>query len=198
MRPLRINRMISTGILLVVLGIATVTDVCWRKIFNWTCYPGAVLALAMSAAATWFEVDTLYGTDRQVQLWGIVSLAESVGGLFACGMTMLLCYILFAGAIGGGDVKLITMVGAYLGVSDGLEAMLWTFVIGACQAVITLVWKYGWSPVLRKSVSFLWLVTRTGASARLSETERQPLQTELFLSPSALLAVVIVRFGLVA
>lgn len=188
--------MVSTAILLVMLVVASVTDIRWRRIFNWTCYPGIVLAVALSAAATWFRIDNGHAAETRIGLWGIVPLADSLLGLFACGMAMLVCYVLFAGAFGGGDVKLMAMVGAFLGTVAGLEALLWTFVLGACQALITLVWKYGWWNVARQTVSFLWLALRTGGRARLSATERQPLQTDLFLSPSALAAVVIVRFGL--
>ena len=46
-----------------------------------------------------------------------------------CGAAMLVCYVLFAGGVGGGDLKLIAMMGAWLGVYRGLEAMLWTMVI---------------------------------------------------------------------
>ena len=45
--------------------------------------------------------------------------------------------------VGGGDVKLIAMLGAFLGLEKGIEAMLWTFVLGGCMALIVLVWRVG-------------------------------------------------------
>ena len=35
--------------------------------------------------------------------------------------------------VGGGDVKLIAMLGAFLGPEQGITAMLWTFVCGALR-----------------------------------------------------------------
>ena len=55
---------------------------------------------------------------------------------------MIVCFVFFPG-IGGGDVKLMAMVGALLGTYDGLEALLWTFVLAACFGLIVLVWRVG-------------------------------------------------------
>jgi hypothetical protein len=88
------------------------------------------------------------------------------------------------------------MIGAFLGASRGLEAMLWTFILGACQALISLIWRYGLIAVLWRAARFAWYGVRLAGRLHLSDEERQPLQTDLFLSPSALLAVLIVQFGL--
>ena len=66
---------------------------------------------------------------------------QSATGLTACGAIMILCFVLFQ--IGGGDVKLIAMSGAFLGPQLGIEALLWTFVIGGAAALIILIWKIG-------------------------------------------------------
>lgn len=188
--------MVSTMVVLVLLAIAAVTDIRWRKIFNWNCYPGIAIALAMSATATLLGIDTAQGSESQIAWWGIVPIMDALAGTFACGLAMLVCYVFFAGAVGGGDVKLIAMIGAFLGLSLGLEAMLWTFVLGGCQALITLVWRHGVWNVLRKTTSIVWLALKAGGRTALADEERQPLKADLFLSPSALTAVVIVKFGL--
>ena len=66
---------------------------------------------------------------------------SALTGCFTCGGLILLCYLLFD--IGGGDVKLMAMIGAALGAYDGIEAMLWTFALAAGFALARIVWKVG-------------------------------------------------------
>ena len=108
---------------------------------------------------------------------------------------MLVCYVLFR--IGGGDVKLIAMLGAFLGLEQGIEAMLWTFVLGACTALIVLVWRVG--PLRLLGRMWRQFAAMFGLSywSPLTEAERGELHSPLFLAPGALVAVVIVRFDLI-
>ena len=39
------------------------------------------------------------------------ALLDCVGGLLTCGLLMVVCFVFFPG-IGGGDVKLMAMIGA--------------------------------------------------------------------------------------
>ena len=39
-------------------------------------------------------------------------------------------------------IVLITIFGAFMGLYAGMEAMLWTFVLGGCVCLIALVWKH--------------------------------------------------------
>lgn len=189
--------MVCTAVLVGLLIVTTFTDVGWREIHNWTTYPGIIVALLMSGLATWFEVDTINGTDADVVRYGIVPFGDCVLGFLASAAMMLVCYVFFAGEIGGGDVKLIAMIGTFLGVQQGLEALLWTFVIAACLALIVLIWKHGAWALVARSAQTMWLLARSGGKFRLTEEERKPLKSPLFLSPSALVAVLIVRLQLV-
>lgn len=186
-----------TLVLVGFLLVSTFTDVRQHKIYNWTTYPGIVAALVISGIATCLGIDVINGSQAQAETLGIVSWPDSMTGLLACGAMMVVCYVFFPGGVGGGDVKLIAMIGAYLGVMSGLEAMLWTFVLGGCAALISLVWRFGFWKLATRSVRFAWYRLRLGSAFELNESEREPLRTELFLAPSALLGVVIVRFQLV-
>jgi prepilin peptidase CpaA len=188
--------MVCTCVLVGFLLAATITDLRWGKIYNWITYSGMLTALAASAAATLFGLDTQAAEENVAELSGIVPLADAALGLLACGVVMLVCYVSFPGGIGGGDVKLVAMIGAFLGLYPALEAMLWTFVIGGCVALIVLVWRYGAWQLVRRGFEFLSYAWRAGPAATLSEEERKPLKSGLYLAPSAMLAVVIVRFHL--
>ncbi len=189
--------MLTTLVLFGFLVVTTITDIRWHKIYNGTTYPGMLTALLLSGVATWFKVDDLQGTADQIALWGAVPIADCLLGWFSCGALLLVCYVFFPGGVGGGDVKLMAMLGAFLGTMAGLEAMLWTFVLGACFALISLIWRFGFWTLVARCGQVLWHAVRLGGTLELSSQERQPLKTELYLSPSALLATLMVRFDLI-
>ena len=190
--------MVATVLLLGLLVVATATDLRRHKIYNWTTYPGILTALVLNGIGTVLVATT--GTDpdglaQSLQSLGWVGLAESVIGFLACGLVLLVCYVLFK--VGGGDVKLMAMLGAFLGADRGIEAMLWTFVLGGCMGLIVLVWRVGpvrlTARVLRQ---VLWTIS-LGRWSPLTPDERAQLQPPLFLAPSALAAAIIVQFSLV-
>lgn len=185
--------MLLTVLLVGFVLVATVTDVRWHRVYNWTTYPGILIALGLNglgdALSRWNLVD-----GGRLQAIGWQGLAQSAYGLLVCGGVMLVCFVLMR--VGGGDVKLIAMMGAFLGPFQGLEAMLWTFVIGACAALIVVVWRVGpWTLLVRIMSQVLWWV-RLGRANPIDPELRARLKPPLFLAPSALAAVVIVRFSL--
>ena len=122
--------------------VAAATDVLRSKIYNWNTYGGILAGLALSAVGSaWLWADGA-AKERLAYWLGSPALTDSVGGLLTCGGLMIVCFVCFPG-IGGGDVKLMAMVGALLGTEKGLEALLWTFVLGACFSLIVLVWRVG-------------------------------------------------------
>ena len=105
--------MLTTVLLLILLSVATVTDVRSHTIYNWNVYPGILLAFACSVVGTWLGKDVIHGTEADAIWYGIPHLTMALGGFLTCGMVMLVCYVFFAGGVGGGDVKLIAMIGAF-------------------------------------------------------------------------------------
>jgi prepilin peptidase CpaA len=186
--------MIGIALIGTFLLIATYTDMRWRIVHNATTYGGLLVAWIASALATWAGVDTVAGTPADVMRWGIIPLWESVLGAAACGAVMLACYIFFARELGGGDVKLIAMIGAFLGPYSGLEAMLWTMVIAGAMAIVILIWRVGAWRLAEILLAYATAAAR-GMRPQWDDEQRAALRTDLFLSPSALLAVVIVRLG---
>ena len=186
--------MVTTVLLLGLLAVATATDLARHKIYNWTTYPGILAALALNAAG---EVGLRTSMEEAwLRQWlGWIGLADCVLGFLACGLVLLVCFVLFK--VGGGDVKLMAMLGAFLGPDRGIEAMLWTFVLGGCLGLIVLVWRVGplrlTARVMRQ---VLWTV-RLGRWSPLTPDERAQLQPPLFLAPCALVAVIVVQFSLI-
>lgn len=170
--------MVCTALLLGFTILAAATDLLRHKIFNWTTYPGIVAALA----ANFWEK-------------GGPGLADGLMGFFFCGFMMLGCFALFN--IGGGDVKLVAMLGAFLGPEKGLETMLWTFVIGAIAGLCVLIWRVGFIKLVSGTVRHIVLTLRLASWLPLTDEERKQLQPPLFLAPAALVAVVIVTFSLI-
>ncbi len=164
----------STLVLLAFLVIATWTDVRSRLIYNWTTYPGILACLA---------VNGLTG--------GVEGLEQAIAGMLVCGGVML--FIFLFGGTGGGDLKLIAMMGAGLGLYDGIAAMLWTFVLGAGLALAILIWRVGALQLLGTGVRHLGHVLRARCWVPLTPAERKPLRQETFLAPAALIAVCLVR-----
>lgn len=176
--------MLGTLCLFAWLAAAVATDVSRHKIYNATTYSGILVALTLGALAAATDSDWL--TDTR--------FGSSALGLAVCGLVMVVCFALFR--VGGGDVKLLAMLGAFLGPERGIEALLWTFVIGAAWALGILVWRLGWWTLARRVVQQVLWRLRCGGWNELTDDERRQLQMRLFLAPSALAAAVVVQLQL--
>ena len=107
-----------TGILFALLAIASITDYRTYKIPNWLTAGGIIFGLVYSVFVP-FSRDFGF-------LW-------SLGGLMLGFFVMLPCYVLKI--MGAGDVKLMAMVGAFLGVDDCLRAIICSFIVGGIAAL---------------------------------------------------------------
>jgi prepilin peptidase CpaA len=101
----------------VLLIIASISDYRTYRIPNWLTFGGATFAL-------------VYKTVIAVSPTTAFLLA--FGGLFLGFLIMLPLYAL--GVMGAGDVKLMAMVGAFLGVQETFQAVLFAFIVGGIAA----------------------------------------------------------------
>lgn len=172
---------VSTALVIILTIAIAATDLAAQKIYNWMTYPGIVLALVVNAFENGWS--------------GPRGLEDSLKGLALCGGVMLVSFVLFN--VGGGDVKLMAMIGAFLGVEQGIEALLWTFVLGGIVGLALLIWRVGFVRLARNVGRQLVLSLRLASWAPLSDEERRELQRPLYLAPAAVAAVVVVTFDLI-
>lgn len=107
-----------TAVLFALLLIASISDYRTYRIPNWLTAGGIVFALIYSTAVPFYR-------DHGF-LWAL-------GGLVIGFLVMLPCYAIRV--MGAGDVKLMAMVGAFLGVSDAISAILYSLIVGGVAAI---------------------------------------------------------------
>jgi len=106
------------GGLLVLLAMAAVSDWRFYRIPNWLTFGGMVFAV-------------VYGTIA-ARTPG-AGASHALGGL-GLGLAIMLPFYLL-GVMGAGDVKLMAMVGAFLGPHQTLTAILFTCMAGGVAAI---------------------------------------------------------------
>lgn len=107
-----------TAVLLSLLAVAAVIDYRTYRIPNWLTVGGIVFALAC-------------GTALATPAYS--GLLTGLGGLAVAMLILLPMYAIRV--LGAGDVKLMGMVGAFLGTPDTLRALLFVVVAGGVAAV---------------------------------------------------------------
>ncbi len=122
MTPSHIALWILLGVALV---ISVATDVLSRRILDVVTYPLMAIGLGVRG---WTE--GVGGLET-----GLVS-----GLVSGVGMALLLVPAARGGKMGWGDVKLMAGVGAVLGFPTVMAAAAFISLVGALQAVVTLVW----------------------------------------------------------
>ena len=135
-----------TGVLMALLVVAAVIDSKTLRIPNWLTMGGTVLALLVNANAA-------------ASMWS--GLGVAVAG-FAVGLLMLLPMWVLR-ILGAGDVKLMAMVGAFVGPWAALNATLYAVIAGgiAALAVATLKGSLG---RLLQNLRFILTAALTPAS----------------------------------
>jgi prepilin peptidase CpaA len=104
-----------------ILLVAVVWDIRFKRIPNWLTFPSMIVALSY-----------------YVIVGGFQGLLFSLQGA-AVGMAILMIPYFMRG-MGAGDVKLVGVVGAFLGVGKVVLALLWTALVGGLYATILLIY----------------------------------------------------------
>ncbi|MDZ4851942.1 MAG: A24 family peptidase [Pirellulaceae bacterium] len=112
--------------LAVAMLTASWIDTKTRLIPNRLTYPLILFGVVGNLAMSLFVSD---------EIAGVVGIEESLKGTGLCFSLMLLLFL--SNATGGGDVKLATAIGAFLGPQDGIMAIAWCHVLAG---IFVLVW----------------------------------------------------------
>lgn len=156
----------------VVSSLAAVIDFRTGRIPNWLTFPTMVIAL--------IEASVLHGRA------GLVFAAL---GLLLCGAVPWLLHRFSGGeAIGGGDVKLLAALGAFAGVTLGIEIELSSFTLLAVFALVQLAFR-GQLLVVLANVARILLrpFRRSARSAALSPASL----TQMRMGPAIAVAVLV-------
>lgn len=116
----------SAALALLILA-AVATDVRSRRIPNRLVLAGLAIALALHATAWLSGAPSLAGAA----LW------SPLAGLLAAGALLLPLYLLRA--CGAGDVKLLAMVGAFVGASVALWAAFYMLLAGGVLSIAVML-----------------------------------------------------------
>jgi prepilin peptidase CpaA len=179
--------MISTLLLVVLVVIAATTDAARHRIYNWTTYPGILAGLLIAAGGALFERLAPAVASEWQPLIGWLPLSDALAGFLVCGLLMVVCFVFFP--TGGGDVKLLAMVGALVGLEKGLEVLLWTFIFGGCLGLTVLIWRVGPFLLLKRAWQLLIGLVTLGTVLRPPPQEKHELQLPVFLGPCAAAAL---------
>lgn len=138
--------------LFVLLAAAVATDLKSHRIPNLLLWPALSFALML-----------------HMMSGGIDGLITAAGGL-ALGLVMLLP--LYAiGSMGAGDVKLLGIVGSFLGPWGAVVAGLATMMAGAVFGITVIVWRCVWPVLELHAVHFL---SQPDTGARTTSVSRSP------------------------
>jgi len=112
--------------LAVALLVASWIDTKTRLIPNRLTYPLVLFGIGGNLAMSVFVNDDVAG---------VIGIEESLKGTAFCFSLMLLLFL--SNATGGGDVKLATAIGAFLGPEAGIQAIAWCHLLAG---VFVLIW----------------------------------------------------------
>lgn len=139
------------GLLAVVLAVAAYTDLRTGKVYNWLTYPAMLLGLGLAGFGGWMLAsDPAYHGPAEGGFRAAMT-ASSVGlfaGLIPFGIIFL------AGALGGGDAKLMGAVGA---ITASWQAVLGTAVYALILAFLLAVVLMFRHRIVLRTLRNVWL-----------------------------------------
>jgi prepilin signal peptidase PulO-like enzyme (type II secretory pathway) len=107
--------------LMVLLAGVSIVDMQRKMIPDWLTLPGLLWVLGTSA------------------IWGWPRVADALLGLLLCGGSLLIFAVISRGAVGGGDVKLMAIIGASLGWQWGFGVLAFAQLSAALLALCLFI-----------------------------------------------------------
>lgn len=172
--------LISAAPLIVLLTVASATDLLRGLI------PNRLIVLGFCAALFQQAYVQLHGSGSFPTAIAMALASYALGAL-VCGLAPLILYC--SGSMGGGDVKLLAMSGAFLGPSAGIEVEVYAFLLMALYAAAKLAYRGRLLSMVRNCVSLLRNPLLPKAQRRVVAPE---LMTVLRFAPSLLASTLLI------
>jgi prepilin peptidase CpaA len=156
-----------------VVGVALVTDLQNRKIYNWLTFPAILAGLVLNFA-----------------VGGLPGLQSSLIGLFVGSLVFLVGF--FVGAMGAGDVKLMAAVGAWLGWPYTVAAVIYVTLIGGLIAIGAAAASGALTQMLKNVGGFMMALVTPGAkpAGAFTKSAAPPVAYGVSICLGTLLALV--------
>ena len=114
------------GLIVALTAVGSVWDVRTGRVPNTLTYAAVLAGLVLNAV---------------LPAPAGIGLGPAALGILVAAGPLFLVYL--AGGLGGGDVKLMAAVGAFLGPRDSTYALLYACLAGAVLSIATILWKEG-------------------------------------------------------
>ncbi len=148
-------------LLYAVIAICAITDVMYGKIFNKITYPAIVAGLLINL------------------LIGYNAFKSSLIGMLVAFIIFLIVFVI--GGLGGGDVKLMTAIGAIKGYPFVMYAIFYSALVGGLMSIGVMIWKgkflRGMRNIFRVLFSYIFAMILPGLkplSLNPEESEKIP------------------------
>jgi prepilin peptidase CpaA len=180
------------GLLLVLLlSCATVTDLLWRRIYNWATYTALGWIVFLQLLAPWWVAVenniVCYGSGSTL---GMLPCRDSLAGFAVGFVIMFVLYNVFRG--GAGDLKLIAVLGALVGAPRILEILIYSYILAGIYAACLVVDAAGPGSILAfalRPVGFA--VSSRPASTGVRGRLKRRLPMAPFIAAGTVLALVL-------
>ena len=161
-------------VLFIILLLAVLMDFCFDRIPNGLIAAGVILSV-------WY----------QGRAYGMHGIIQAVLGMTA---PVILLFLLFRiGTLGAGDVKLLAVAGAFLGLRDSLLCMAASFVIGAALSLVKMCLHGNYVTRMQYLAGYVLTTIRSGNIRRYKHTG-EPGSSIRFSLP-VLLGVLLIYMG---
>lgn len=189
-------------VLLATLLTSAITDYNRQRIYNWTTYSAFLWALIINISAS---VAT-YGTEPLAPafehapvigntLLGGIGIGECLVGAGACFLICLFGYDLSGG--GAGDVKLAAVIGALLGLHDGVFAVACSYIVAAIAIIAWSTWKNGPMALVKAGLRAVGRVLGPIWPYPITPDDKSLLLTPVPLGPYFAIGTLLVVLGIV-
>jgi prepilin peptidase CpaA len=167
---------------LIVLAVATFTDLRYRRIPNWLVLPFLLAGVVVSPWRTdWGDISQGIGWHGLGQFrWH--GLGQSFAGL---GLGLLTFgFLYWLGGMGGGDVKLFAALGAWLGPVQMFWALFFTSLFGGIMVLCWIAYRKVFRKLLLLAGDLVFGVKRNGVGREPESSLADLLKRKMPYAPA--------------